>query len=307
MSSATGSQAYVAVIKQDPATPRAIPPTPVMQKVNFVSDDLGTAITTKTSDHIRDDRMTTDITTTGIAVGGGYEFEFQYENSLGDELLAGFLWAEEWVGNVDVDVEGGTLVQAGSVLDLTAATDKPVLVLGQKIKFSETLEEDNSKVFTIIEITGVDTYIVEPVPASEVFLLGVTADGSMIRNGKFYQPFFVERGHTDVSEYFKFLGMSCNVLALSFADQSDVTGSYQFTGLTAQVDPDVEAGATYEPVTDTPVFSTVTNMPTISIDGVIQEGCLIKEMSLEVNNNVTPKTGLGVFGACCNHPFPCGK
>ena len=37
MTSATGSQAYLALIKQAPATPRVIPDTPVMQKVNFVS------------------------------------------------------------------------------------------------------------------------------------------------------------------------------------------------------------------------------------------------------------------------------
>lgn len=224
MASATGSQAYLAIIKQDPATPRVIPTTPVLQKVNFVSDDLGTEITTKTSDHIRDDRMTSDITTTGFNVMGGYDFEFQFENSLLDELLASFLWADGWE-------TGGTL----------------------------------------------DEYV---------------------KNGKFYQPYYIERGHTDVSEYFKFLGMAANVLTMSFADQSDVTGNYSFIGLTSQVDSIVETGATYTSAAVTPIFSTVTNIPEITIDGVAQTSCFIKEMDMEINNNVTPKTGLGVLGAC---------
>jgi len=228
MPSATGSQAYVAVIKQNPSTPKAIPATPVMQKVNFVSDDLGTSITTKVSDHIRDDRMTSDITTTGFEVGGGYDFELQYENSLLDELLLGFLWAEQWDA-------GGSLT-------------------------------------------------------------------SIAKNGKFYQPFFIERGHVDVGEYFKFLGMACNVLSLEFADQSDVVGSYQFIGLTSQVDQAVETGATYTDSTQNQVFSTVTNIPEITIDGVAQEGCFIKEMTMEINNNVTPKTGIGQLGACETNP-----
>ena len=228
MPSATGSQSYVAIVKQVPATPKVIPASPVMQKVNFVSDDLGTTIDTKVSDHISDDRMTADITTTGYSVGGGYNFEFQFENSLLDELLLGFLWAQSWGA-------GGSLSQVAT-------------------------------------------------------------------NGVFYQPFFIERGHKDVTEYFKFLGMACNVMTLEMADQSDVTGSFQFIGLTSQVDQEVESGATYTSPTINPVFSTVTDMPSIKIDDVEQEGCFVKEMSVEINNNVTPKTGLGQLGACETNP-----
>ncbi len=304
MTSATGSQAYIAMIKQDPATPRTIPTTPVMQKVNFVSDDLGTGITTKVSDHIRDDRMTADITTTGYEVAGGYGFEFQYQNTLLDELLAAFLWTDDSLGTpVAEDITGGSFTVVGAVLDLTAAAEKPLVVDGQKLKISGTANNgENDGVYTLTQ-TVADVYTVTPAPqADETFALTVFATGSMIRNGKFYQPFFIERGHSDVVQFFKFLGMSCNVLALEFADQADVTGSYQFIGLVSQVDNDIEAGATYTPVTTNPVFSTVTNLPQITIDGVVQDGCYVKEMTLEVNNNVTPKTGLGVLGACATNP-----
>jgi len=224
MSSAAGSQSYMAIVKQNPLTPRTIPSTPVLQKVNFSKDDLGANITTKISDHIRDDRMTTDITTTGIAISGGYEFEFQYENSLLDGLLAAFLWADGWSVGGDLD--------------------------------------------------------------------------EIVKNGSFYQPFYIERGHVDVDEYFKFIGMAPNTLSLSFADQSDVTGSYSFIGLDSKVEATKETGATYTSVATTPIFSTVTNIPEIKIDDVVQTTCSVKEMDLEINNNVTPKTGLGVFGAC---------
>lgn len=220
---ATGSQSYVAMVAQDPANPGTIPVTPVMQKVNFLSETLAAQIATKTSDHIRDDRMTTDITTTGFTVAGGYAFEFTYENSLADEMLAAALFGE-WSA-------GGTL------------TD-------------------------------------------------------ILKNGKVYQPFFIERGHTDVDEYFKFIGMSCNTFNLDLSDQSDVTGDYGFIGLAAQVDQAIEAGATYTPVTQNRVYSTVTSIPEISIDGTPQDSCIVKSMTLALNNNITPKTGLGVLGAC---------
>lgn len=300
MGSATGSKSYVALVKQAPATPRTIPTSPVMQKVNFLSDDMGADITTKVSDHIRDDRMTTDITTIGFNVMGGYNFEFQYENSLADELLAAFLWAEAWSTPVAAaNIAGGTLTVVGAVLDLTAVAVKPTIISGQKLLIKGTTNAGaNDGVYTLTK-TVTNVYSVAPAPAAnETFGAGVTGSGSMIRNGSFYQPFFIERGHTDVSEYFKFIGMACNMLDLNFADQSNVEGSYKFVGLTSQVDVAVESGATYTPVTTSQVFSTATNFPSISIDGVEQEGCFVKELTLSVDNKVTPKTGLGVLGAC---------
>ena len=44
MSSATGAQSYIGVVKANPANPAAIPATPVLQKVNFKTSDLGAAI-----------------------------------------------------------------------------------------------------------------------------------------------------------------------------------------------------------------------------------------------------------------------
>ncbi len=298
MSSATGSQAYMAVIAQNPATPREIPATPVLQLVNFVSDDMGTTISTKTSDHIRPDRMTSGVTTTGFEVGGGYVFESQFENSLADELLAGFLWAEDWIGVLSSEsLELGEFL-ASDQLDLTGVLAPPTIIDGQVIKITGCTDPLNDGAYKLTT-TGTNTYTVSPdFNSIETFALGVVANGAMIRNGKFYQPFFIERGHTDVDEYFKFLGMSCNVMTMELEDQSDVTGSYQFVGLTSIVETTVETGATYTPPTTNPVFSTVTNIPTISIDGVVQEGCFVKSLTLEVNNNVTPKTGLGVLGAC---------
>jgi len=219
MSSATGSRSYIAMIKQVPSTPRVIPTAPVMQKVNFVSDDLHQSVTTKVSSHIRSDRMTSDLTRTGYSVGGGYNFEFQFENSLADELLLGFLWCEEFTTNV-------------------------------------------------------------------------------AENGSFYQPFFIERGHTDIGQYFRFLGMACDKMTLNFADQAAVTGSFQFVGLESSIQQAVFLNATYTEPNDSPIFSTVYHIPEIAIDGTPLTSCLVKDMTMEINNNVTPKTGIGVLGAC---------
>jgi hypothetical protein len=297
MVSATGSRSYIAIIKQVPATPRVVPTTPVMQKVNFVSEDMITDIDTKISEHVRDDRMTADLTPIGLNVSGGYNFEFQYENSLTDGLLAAFLWSSAWSTPIaGIDIAGGTFTLSGSVLDLTGAAVKPTVVDGQKLYIANTVNNDG--VYALTE-TATDVYSVVPEPiADETFGAGATATGSMIRNGSFYQPFFIERGHTDVAEYFKFIGMGCNKMTLNLADQSDIAGSYQFVGLTSQVDSTVEAGATYTDVTTNPIFSTSTDIQEVYINGIPQEGCFVKEMTLEIDNKLTPKTGVSFIGAC---------
>lgn len=228
MGSAVGSESYVAIIKADPANPRDIPATPAMSYVNFTDEDMGAQITTKVSDHIRPDRMTTDITRTGFTVGGGYNFEFTFENSPDDEMLVAMLWSDNgW--------------EAGGSLD------------------------------------------------------------EVVKNGKTYQPFYIERGHPDAGatgEYFKFMGMCPNTMSLSLEDQSDVTGNFTCVGLNAIVEETQEVGATYADLTQNGVFSTVTDIAEIRIDGAIQDSCIVKNMTIELNNNVTPKTGLGVLGAC---------
>ncbi len=226
--SAVGSSSYIAMVKANTVDPAAIPPTPAMQKVNFMSSDLGAEIDTTISENLRGDRRTSDVVITGFTVGGGYEFEMTYENSLADELMAAFMWSD-WV------------------------TDTPAVGSSQ-LKDSDT-----------------------------------------------YTPFFMERGHTDINEYFQYMGMSCNIWKMEFADQALVTGGYQFVGLTTAVIQTPTIDATYTDATTNPVFSAVTNIPEILIDGVVQLGCAVKEWSFELNNNVTPKTGVGKKGACATN------
>jgi len=222
--SAVGGQAYLAIVKADPGNPKAIPSTPTMQKVNFTSEDLTVGIQTRESNHIRPDRATTDIAQIGIEIGGGYDFEFQYENSLDDELLLAAIAAEQWTVGGDLD--------------------------------------------------------------------------DIAKNGAFFQPFIVEKGHTDIAQYFRYLGMVLNEFSLSFPDQDAVTGRYSFVGMGDEVGSAPIVGASYTEQASTQVFSTVTHITEIAIDGVPLTDCAVQSMDVTMNNNANPKTGLGTFGAC---------
>ncbi len=219
MGTAVGSDAYIAMIKQDPAIPLVMPATPVMQKVAFSKSDLGSEIETTESKNITGNRRLSGATLTGFTIGGGYEAEMTYGASLDDELMLAAIMCEAWVLNEAID-------------------------------------------------------------------------------GKFYQPFFMEVGHTGVGQYFTYFGMVVDEWMMKYADQSLVESSFKFVGLQEAEGAAPAIGATYTDPTDNPVFSTVSNVQDIKIDGVASGECEVKEWDLTISNNTTGKTGVGVMGAC---------
>lgn len=298
--SASGAQSYLALTKQVPATPRTIPNNPVMQKVNFSSEKLGMNIKTNKSKHIRNDRMTSGITISGFDVSGDYDFEFQYENSKDDELLCAALMSENWSTAIsDLDISGSEITLSNNRISFVNSANAPTIIAGQVLKISGTAENDGF--YELNEVSGTpDVYEMSPAPiADETLSATAKLNGSMIRNGTFKQPFFIERGHTDIQEFFKFLGMVVDKLTLSFKDQSEVTGKYSFVGLQLiEDDHQIETGATYNNPADTIPFSTATNLVSMLIDGTIQDGCFIKDLDFTIDNNQSAKTGLGIYGAC---------
>jgi len=302
--SANGSSSYMAIVKASRDNPRAIPTTPTMQKVNFSEDSLQTNIKTKTSNHINDSGMVIDVNRTGVSIEGGYSFEYQFNNSgESDQVLLALMGQEDWsdIHSVagPVDVSGGAVVASGSLLQLaTAATIPDNIVDGQTVRLAGCANAANNGFYVLTATANANEYTTVPaLSIDETLPATATVDGQMARNGRYYQPFFIERGHTDISEYLQFMGMAANMLKLEMKDQSDVTGSYEFIGLDSGI-VSAPVGSSYTDQPLTPVFSTSIDIREILIDGVIQETCLVKDMDMEISRGITPKTGLGVFGAC---------
>jgi len=217
--SATGANTYLAMIKQDPATPDVMPATPALTYLNWAEMDVGADITTSKSNNVQGTRRLTDITITGFSVGGGIQAEMMYQFSPNDELMLAAIMCEKFTADVAKD-------------------------------------------------------------------------------GDFVQPFYFEKGHRDIKQYFKYFGMAVDTWTMEYKDSSMVECSFGFVGLKEDADDKPSVGATYVAATDNPVFSTITNISDIKIDGVATGKCEVKEFTVEVNNNITGKTGVGVLGAC---------
>ena len=180
--------------------------------------------------------------------------------------------------------------------------------LGASIKTSRSNNVKGNRRLADVTITGFSveggydfemTY--ENSPGDELMLAAICCEQfttDVAKDGEFYQPFYIERGHNDIKKYFKYFGMAVNTWTMGYKDQSMVEGAYSFVGLKEEADSTPSVGATYTDATSNPVFSTVTNVSDIKIDGVASGKCEVKEWDIEVNNNITGKTGVGVLGAC---------
>ena len=127
-----------------------------------------------------------------------------------------------------------------------------------------------------------------------------TIKGARIRNGTTENSYWIERAHTDLSEYFSFEGMVINTMNMTFSANSIATGSFGFIGKTANLDP---ANATTGTGTNTAAATTnfmnaVANVGNIEIDGTAVSGCLIQEISISLNSNVRGLSSIGTLGFC---------
>lgn len=298
---ATANRTYVSLIHE--STWGVTPDTPELQKVNFTGESLTFDIQSTVPNSIRDDRMQSDVILTGAGGSGGYEFEMQaLMSGAEDYILIGALWSTLWSGvdgaTTTLDIEGAGITAAG-VLDLTSsAGGKGSLVVNQFFQIRNSVSNDGVYKITAVtdEVNGVFT--ITPAPsADETFGAGVVLSGEYIRNGITPHSFTVERGHSDVGEYFLFPGMTVNEFSLSVVSEEIVTGSVSFVGKDASV-AQAGAGNTYVSPPITPFMSAAFNVAELLLDGSGIADCLLQSLTININNNVRGRTAVANFGFC---------
>jgi hypothetical protein len=143
-----------------------------------------------------------------------------------------------------------------------------------------------------------NTYKMTPhPPADETFGSGVVLRGQWLKNGAEYTPFFIERGHVDVDQYFQFLGMAVDTLSITIPDGDFVTSKYGLIGFASDLKQTPHFAAYSNPSSNESMTSSVA-VKSIRIDQVQVPNCQVQKASIDIKNNVKAKTGVGVLGAC---------
>lgn len=144
-------------------------------------------------------------------------------------------------------------------------------------------------------------------PLSGVGLMAVSTAGfklssSTVVNGQGKSSFTLEWDQTDIGQFLHYKGMRPNTMSLEFSVGSIITGSFGFMGqghniTQASVLP--KDGGNWIASKDGEVMNSVTDVGIIAVGGVnlLAGGTsFIRNISLEVSNNLRGQKALGVFG-----------
>ena len=144
-------------------------------------------------------------------------------------------------------------------------------------------------------------------PLSGVGLMGVSTAGfkvssSTVVNGQGKTSYTLEWDQTDIGQFLHYKGMRPNTMSLEFAVGSIITGSFGFMGqghdiTQASVLP--KDGGSWIASKDGEVMNSVTDVGIIAVGGVnlLAGGTsFIRNISLEISNNLRGQKALGVFG-----------
>ena len=305
----SGSQSYIALFPVDPANPSEIPSSEIGEKINFAAETLTAGIGTSESKHIRADRMTSDLVITDREISGGFENELHFEQDQDDKLIASVLWGE-WQGiladgTTSIDAEGAVIDDVAHTIDFSGCPIQPDNLNhpGVRVRIQGAVDSQLNTIFQLTATGTANVYEMDPLPNSaETLPAGATADTQYVKNGSIYSPWFIERGHVDVDQYFQFMGMAANTWTLTLPESDVITNEWGFVGLLADIVQSPTFGGGYTTESTAPSMSAANNVKQVEIDNVPIEGCLLNNWTMEINNNVTGNKSPGTQGACRTTP-----
>lgn len=273
--------------------------------LRFTGESLNSNIKSDSSKEIRSDRQITDLVLTGASAGGGINFELSYKEF--DTLLQALFmgtWADfgtlglGTAASVSINSTAGTLTWGAAPTGNDALTN---LAVGQWVKIKAPSDAADGAYVRVATRTGtvvtVDTATPIPGTGTRASVANVQLYSSRLVNGTTQRSFTVERGLTDVNQFFAYRGMNLSKGSLSFQSGAIVTGSFDFMGKDA-----VRANATQLPgspvVSQTyDVMNAVAGVGNILENGTALANTYIKSLKLDIDNKLRARDAIGTLGA----------
>jgi len=277
-------------------TPTASP----FQELRFTGESLGHNVDFITSAEIRDDRQVTDLVKVDEEAAGDINFELSFEAF--DRFLEGALWSD-WSTALGIeDVVTKASIATGFIS--TTASAFANVVAGQWVEvggFTGNSGENNGYYYVVSKDAASVELTVVPKPTSDEALgATVTFNGSYIRNGIVEHSYTIERKHADITQYFDFIGMVVQQMALSVEASAILSGSFGFIGkeTTLATSPATSGAETAAPSYD--VMNAMANVGQImegSTLATIDTNLFIQAITFTVANNIRGQKGIGHVGS----------
>ena len=268
------------------------------------SEALKYDLTTKKSEEIVDDRTVRDLILVDASASGPVPCEFSYGEY--DWLIQALLATtiSNVVGTNGSHVATGTVTISATGVTLATGAPFASCESGQWIRVSNASSSGNNKLVQITGILGTGTgfSVASGTFTAETGTGVITFQGARFKNGSTLRTFSIERKNADLNGgtglYECFRGMAVDKWSLSFQPGSILGQQYEFIG------KDSLPMSTGRALPGTGV-SSLTNSILNSVDSVsnIYEGgslltsTYVRQMTLNVMNNMEPVKAVGNLGA----------
>ncbi|WP_439515210.1 phage tail tube protein [Oceanibaculum nanhaiense] len=271
------------------------PASPAMTALRITGESLKYQMRTARSNEIRPDRMVADIPQVGASVSGDIGMELSYGSA--DDFLMAALFADDWQAvdisgdDIAADASGGRFTS--SLTDFVAEGIAP----GQWVRVSGFSNPGNNGFFRVTAVAA-DEIAVSPAPAAdEASGATIAIDAATIRNGVTPHSFTLERGLTDVGEYFAYRGCLLTGARLNIQAGQIATASFGVIGRDASVaGASIAASVTESPASS--VLNATRNVASIREGGAELAGPnFARSLSLNLANNLREQMAVGSFGA----------
>lgn len=271
-----------------------------LQTLRFTGESLSYNLGTTKSVEIRSDRQTADLIQNSAEAGGDINFELSY--STYDDFLKAALYSAGWSTTIAISSATIAASETGNVFTSTdAAFATGNVNAGQWIEvrgFTDTASNING--YHLVTAVVETQITVASTLGSEALGDTVTIGGSYLRNGTTESSFFLEKAHSDITQFFKYSGMVPNVLNLSVAADSIVTGSFSFTGKAEALAQATGGDGSPTAATTTAVMNAVANVGQImegSTLSAISASLFIQSIDFSLTNNIRPIRAIGSLPA----------
>lgn len=279
-----------------------------LQEIDFESEGLNFKPKFTKSNSIDPSRKVKDIIQTGAETGGDIGIELQADGY--DDFIAAALFTE-WVKPTDgFDiVSGSAATNRTIIMDATGGAGLTDITFGSAIVHNLVVGQNfsligasatNNKIYTVTNVAGQVIRVTPDVAFSETLdeTDAATVTAGMVRDGIETTSFYIEKEHADISQIFQYLGMTVDQMTLDFNESSIITGKFTFVGKNASLEQTTGGTGTNLSAPLTPKFNTSADIGNVVIDGVAAAECLVKQITMEVKNNLEGNGALGVLGFC---------
>jgi hypothetical protein len=285
-----------------------IPTSPAWQELPPLSIGLIEEITGVASEAITGNRMKDDIIIVDADVMGDNNFELSF---VPWKPLMVALMQQGGTADADVDISTSNLAAVLSSGTFTTTTENFVtegIVVGQWVKVAGMTNALNNGIFRISAVAAtiltIDSTIHTDGLADEAEGQAATIKSEMYRNSNSVPDTFAFRkkivaGGTPY--YFYYNGGIINSMSFALTTASIISGAINIVARTGEGTTTPKSGETTVAVPAYNLLNATSSVGATYITGLAT--AIFSSININVNNNMTPKKGIGTLGAIDNEPF----